>query len=697
MSRTDTPARRERLAEAERRFAAGDAAAVEAICTSVLAEHPEHPGALTLLGALAHRAGQMAQAAGFFARAEAAAPDDPRALVNHGVAVLALGQAQAALDRLERACALAPGMADAWFNAARARQDLGDIAAAVAAYERAVALAPRDTQALNNLGKLLMTQGRAGEAVRALARAVQLRPDYTKALFNLGEALIAEGKAEDAVACLRRVLALEPDHEAASVRLGNELRKLGRFDEAEVVLRDAVTRHPTSLGAWGGLGVTIGGLRRLAESETALRHVLALAPASAGAHSDMLVGLNYRLDITPERLLAEHRAWNDAHGERFRRDWTAHDNVRTLDRPLRIGFVSPDFGVHPVGYLTIGLFEAIDRASFKTVLYAAKRRRDPLNDRFRAAASEWIEAAEMDDEALAARVRADRIDILIDMAGHFAANRLPVFSRKPAPVQVSWAGYPATTGLPAIDWVIGDPLQVPIEAERTMSSGSSVCPDTSVPYDPPPYAPAVTALPSAQRGFVTFAAFHNPVKINDGCAALWARVLAALPGSRIVFKYSGIDTPSTRAALTGIFANHGVDALRIDFDRPAPHAELLARYGDCDIALDATPYSGATTTLEALWMGVPVVTMPPGMTMFQRHSFAHLTVVGLFEMVARDADDFVQIAARLASDPTRMGALRRGLRTRVAASPLCDGPRFARSFGDALRTMWADWLAKSGG
>lgn len=685
------------MAEAERRFAAGHTADVETICTSVLASHRDHPGALTLLGALAHRAGDMARAAGYFSRVEAAAPDDPRALVNHGVALLALGQAEAAIGRLERATALAPGMPDAWFNVARARQDLGRIQAAIAAYERAVALAPRDTQALNNLGKLLLGENRAGDAVRALARAVQLRPGYTKALFNLGEALIADGKADDALACFRRVLALEPENEAAAVRLGGELRALGRLDEAEAVFRDAVARHPSSSDAWGGLGVTVGALRRFAESEAAFRRVLALAPQSAGAHSDMLLGFDYRTDVTPERLFAEHRAWDAAHGERFRRDWPIHDNPRAADRPLRVGFVSPDFGLHPVGYLTIRMFEAIDRAAFATVLYAAKRRRDPLNDRFRAAAGEWVDADAMDDAALAARIRADRIDVLVDMAGHFAANRLPVFARKPAPVQVSWAGYPTTTGMAAMDWVIGDPLQVPVEAEPLYVERIMRLPETSIVFDPPGYAPPVAALPQTQRGFVTFAAFHNPAKINDGCAALWARVLAALPGSRIVFKYGGVDTPSTRAALTAVFAEHGIDATRIDFDRPAPHHELLARYGDCDIALDATPYSGSTTTCEALWMGVPVVAMPSGLTMFQRHSFAHLNVLGLPELIARDSDDFVRIAVALAHDRQKLAALRGGLRARIAASPLCDGPRFAGHFATALRAMWRDWAEREPG
>jgi predicted O-linked N-acetylglucosamine transferase (SPINDLY family) len=306
-----------------------------------------------------------------------------------------------------------------------------------------------------------------------------------------------------------------------------------------------------------------------------------------------------------------------------------------------------------------------------------------------------VAADGLDDDALAARIAADRIDILLDMAGHFAANRLPLFARKPAPVQATWAGYVATTGMEAVDWTIVDERHLPDAGAQFHVERALRLPDLAMVYDPPDYAPPVSDLPMAARGFVTFAAFHNPSKIGDDCAAVWARVLASLPGSRIVLQYRGLDAASKQAALRAIFAAHGVDGSRLEFRPAAPHPELLASYRDCDIGLDSMPYCGATTTSEAAWMGVPVVTVPTGPLPFARHGLAFLTALGLPELIARDADDYVAIATALARDPARLAALRSSLRARMAASPLCDGPRFARNFAAGLRTMWQDWVDRA--
>ena len=694
MPSNESPTLRARLIEAERSFAARDDASVTQACQWVLGEWPEHPGALTLLGAVAHRAGDMAGAASYFARAEAAAPGDPRALVNHGVALLALGQTDAAATKLEQAVGSAPDSADAWFNYGRALQELGRVASSRSAYERAVSIAPTDIQALNNLGAMLQREGRIGDAVRVLGHAVRLRPTYALGLLNLANALGAAGQHADAATCLRRVLALAPGHPTAPLQLAHELRAGNDYEEAERQFRAVIARQPDDSNAWAGLGLTLGGLRRLRDAEAALRRAIELNPADVGPNDDLLVALNYRGDVTHAERLSEHRAWAKRHAEPLKAAWRPHANVRDPDRPLRIGFISGNFRRHPVAYFLLRLLESLDREQFRVTCYSTRPRSDEFTDRVRAAAERWVETTE-DDAQLAERVRADSIDVLIDQDGHYAGNRLLVFARKPAPVQATWHGYPMTTGMDAIDWIISDRHQCPPEAEPFLVERVYRLPDDTVTYEPPAYAPPVTALPAATSGTITFAAFHTPSKIGDDCAALWARVLAALPGSRIVFKYAGINTPSTRAAMAAVFARHGVDATRLVFDPASPHVELLRRYGDCDIALDSVPYSGSTTTCEALWMGVPVVTRPTGQMMFERHTLAHLTMVGLPELVARDDEGFVSIAVDLARDLPRLAELRRGLRERMASSPLCDGPRFARAFGDALRTMWRDWLDRT--
>jgi predicted O-linked N-acetylglucosamine transferase (SPINDLY family) len=692
------PALRAQLEAAAERLNAGDAATAERLCREILAAMPEQPWALDMLGLITHRAGDMAEAAGLFERAVAAAPDEPRLMVNLGVALLALKRPEDALVQLEKACKLAPRLADAWFNAGRALQDLKRHPAAIAAYGNAIVLAPNDVEALNNYGALLTESGRPAEALPPLTRAAELRPSYLQARLNLGDALAALAKVDEAIGSYRQVLARDPRHEAAQVKLAQQLRMVGRLDEALAEFRRATEINAQQAAAWGGLAITLGTLRRYAESEEAFCRTLALAP-NPGTHSDFLVGLNYRADMTPAQILAAHRAWGEAYAAPWRTRWPAHDNDRDPDagqpghRRLKVGFVSPDFGQHPVGFMTIRMFEALDRDRFETVLYAAKQRDGPLAARFRAAAGQFVDA-EIDDDALAARIRADKIDILIDLAGHFAANRLPVLARKPAPVQAHWAGYVASLGMDAVDWLIFDPRHLPEGVEDFMVERPLRLPDLGMAYDPPAYAPPVNDLPAAARGFVTFAAFHNPSKIGDGCAALWARVLASVPQSRIVLQYRGLDAPSTQAALRRIFAAHGVDGARLDFRPPSAHPELLARYGECDIALDSTPYCGATTTCEATWMGVPVVTLPAGPLPFGRHGLAFLTAFGMPELIARDEDDYVAIAVALARDTVRLAQLRATLRARMAASPACDAQRFVQHFADGLRTMWRDWVAR---
>jgi predicted O-linked N-acetylglucosamine transferase (SPINDLY family) len=680
------------LAAAGTRLAAGEDAAARQICEDALALAPEHPGALNLLGLLAHRANDLPQAAMMFGRAVAATPDDPRAIVSLGAVQVSLGQLKEALGNLMRATELAPPLADAWYNLGRSLQQLGRVDDAIAAYRRVVALAPHDAEALNNLG-LLLAPGAAHEAAQCFERALAIRPRFVGALYNLGQALQTLHRHGDAASCFQRALALRPGHRGAEIKLGYALRDMGRLDDAAAALERATRTQPDSPAAWTGYAVTLGMLARLEESETAFRRALALAPGNAGAHDDLLVALNYRRDVTAARALREAQAWDAAHAARFRSSWPRHDNDRDPDRVLRIGFITSNFGAHPVGYFVVRMLENIDRARYATYCYHAGQRDDPLVRRCAAAATSWVDAASLDDDALAARVRADALDVLVDQDGHYSGNRLLVYARKPAPVQATWHGWPSTTGLAAIDWLLADPHHVPPEAEADFVERILRLPDDMVCYDPPDYAPAVTESPASRNGFVTFAAFHSPAKLDPDCVAMWARVLAAVPGSRIVFKYRGVDAPSTRARLERAFAAAGVAATRVIVEPPSAHPALLARYGDADIALDATPYSGSTTTCEALWMGVPVVTLP-GPRMFGRHTLAHLMTVGLPGLIARDEADYVAIAAGLAQDRARLATLRQGLRARMAASPLCDGPRLARNFAAALRTMWIDWLAR---
>jgi predicted O-linked N-acetylglucosamine transferase (SPINDLY family) len=291
---------------------------------------------------------------------------------------------------------------------------------------------------------------------------------------------------------------------------------------------------------------------------------------------------------------------------------------------------------------------------------------------------------------LAKTIRADRIDMLFDLAGHTARNRLLVFARKPAPIQVTWAGYVGTTGLSAMDYILADRYEIPPEGEPYYREQVLRLPDGYLCYDPPAYAPSVSPLPALSLGFVTFGSFNNPAKISRQVIRAWSQILQRVPQSRLILKYNGMDDVANVNRLASEFSNHGVDPVRIECLGWSPHEGLLAAYSHIDIALDPFPYNGGLTTCEALWMGVPVITCP-GQTFPSRHSLSHLSVVGLTETIARDREEYVGLAVALATDLTRLAALRAGLRDRVAASPLCDGQRFARGLMHVLRETWRQW------
>jgi predicted O-linked N-acetylglucosamine transferase (SPINDLY family) len=299
----------------------------------------------------------------------------------------------------------------------------------------------------------------------------------------------------------------------------------------------------------------------------------------------------------------------------------------------------------------------------------------------------------LNHEQLAAQIRADRIDILFDLAGHTAGNRLLVFARKPAPIQVTWAGYVGTTGLAAMDYILADRYEIPPQSEMYYCERVLRMPDGYVCYDPPAYAPPVSPLPAQEKGYVTFAAFHNPAKITPQVVEVWAQVLNRLPRARLVLKYLGMDDPSVVGRLADLFAGQGIDKARLEFLGYSPHGEALAQYQRIDVALDTFPYNGGLTTCEAIWMGVPVVTCP-GETFASRHSLSHLSNVGLTETIAGDLEEYVELAATLAGDLRRLAALRAGLRDRMASSPLCDGKRFAENFAEVLRGVWRHWCER---
>lgn len=552
------------------------------------------------------------------------------------------------------------------------------------AAEIAVGLDRGQAAAALGLAGRLREANRLAAAETLCRAAVAADPDLAAARHLLGAVLHDRGPGclDEAEACYRRAAELDETASGPLADLGALMQLQARLFEAEDVSRAALARRPNAF-AWNNLGVALRDQGRIEHALDAFRAALAVKPDFAEAHSNLLFCMQYHPEVGPEALLEAHRDFDRRHCAPLAPPvpWP----VRPLGRrKLRLGLVSADFGAHPIGWFTSSVLEAIDPDEVELHAYSDRGPVDDLTRRMQRAVPRWRDVRGLDDETLAGVVRADGIDALIDLAGHTARNRLLVFARKPAPVQASWAGYVGTTGLSTMDLVVGDRFHTPegedhLHAERVLRM-----PNDYICYAPPADAPPVGPPPALARGGrVTFGCFNAFAKIGPETVMVWARILHRVPESRLILKCRPLGDPQMRATVAREFAIHGIAPERLDLRGHSPHAELLAQYGEVDIALDTFPYSGGLTTLEALWMGVPVITRP-GRTFAGRHSLSHLSNVGLGDLIAPDFLDYVGRARALAGDLDQLAALRHALRPWVAASPVCDAAPFARTLVDEL-------------
>jgi predicted O-linked N-acetylglucosamine transferase (SPINDLY family) len=711
----------EALALAIQHHQAGRLSAAEPIYLQILRLEPDNADVLHGLGLLYAQAGHHPMAVEYLSRALAMRPDWAEAQANLGNALRELGRLDEAIPPLRRALQLRPDLAEAHGNLGHALRGLGRPGEAVACFRRALELRPDSAAAHNNLGIALRDLGdpdeaaarfrraaelgphlaeahynlglalgdlgRVDEAIACHRRAIELRPGFAEAHDSLGLALQDRGDLDDAVACHRRAAELKPDHAEAHNNLGNALKAQGKPGEAVDCYRRALELRPDYAAAHSNLGNAFREQGRLDEAVDCYRRALELEPGFARAHSNLLCTLQYRAGVTPSELAEAHAEYDRRHAAPLSVGSVRPEGSRGLPRRCRLGFVSPDLGRHPVGSFLVRVLEHIDPGRYETICYSDRVIKDGLTHRLRATATGWRDVIGMDDGRLAERIRADGIDILFDLAGHTASNRLPVFARRPAPIQITWIGYEGTTGMAAMDYLIADRWMVPAGSERHYRERVLRMPDGYLCYDPPEAAPPVGPPPALEAGAATFGSFNNPAKITPDAVAVWARILHAAPGTRLLMQYRGLGDPAVQRRFLDLFAAHGVGAHRLDLRPWSSYSDYLATYQRVDLVLDTFPFSGSTTTCESLWMGVPVVTCP-GETFASRHSFGHLSNVGLTDTIARDTDEYVELAVSLAGDPARLAGLRSGLRERMAASPLCDGQRFAGHLMALLHDVW---------
>jgi len=681
--------------DALRHHQGGRLAEAERLYRQILALDPRHADSLHLLGVIAFQGGRHENAIDLIGQAIGLEQDVAFYPNNLGLVLEDKGRLDDAIEHYERALALKPDFAEAHYNLGNALKHRGRLDDAIEHYARALALKPDFAEAHNNLGNALKDQGRLDDAIEHYERALALEPDFAEAHNNLGEARNDRGRLDDAIEHYERALALKPDYAEAHNNLGNALGDQGRLGDAIEHFERALALKPDFAAAHNNLGNALRDRGMLDDAIERYERALALKPDFAEAHSNLLLCMNYHSALAADRLEAESRRWNEHHALQHRPIGHGHVNDREPQRRLRIGYVSPDFRRHSVSYFLEPLLRAHDHAAVEVFCYAEVRAPDAVTDRLKAFADHWRVTVGMSDDALAQRIRDDKIDILVDLAGHTASNRLLVFARKPAPVQLTWLGYPHTTGLSTIDYRLVDDITDPPDDATSRSGerlvrleGGFLC------YGPPAEAPGPVAPPSLSTGIVTFGSLNKLAKVSPPCLDAWAALLRRLPSARLLLKSKCLADGATRALLYARLAERGVAPERVTLLSSVPKtADHLAVYHRIDIALDSFPYNGTTTTCEALWMGVPVVTLR-GERHAGRVGSSLLGRLDLHGLIAHSVEEYIEIAATLAADRGRLATLRQNLRTRMAASPLNDAPAFARKIEAAFRTMWRRWCEK---
>ncbi|MBM3600638.1 MAG: tetratricopeptide repeat protein [Alphaproteobacteria bacterium] len=608
---------------------------------------------------------------------------------------------------------------------------------ALALLERAVAANGTNAAYHVTVGAVHEAAGRLEDAAAAFGRAVSLGKDSAEPHFRLGAALAALGRHERAAEELAAALRLEPDLVEARAQLGVTLRRLGRHQAARDVLESAASSLDMSRGVdrnlapviyfnlaksleqVGSHGDVVSCFRRalaldpanadahndlglqlllMGDSDAALAHyraAIALRPEDPFMHSNLLYAFNFVPTADPEAVFAEHQRWESRHARPHYARIRPHGNVRDPERRLRVGYLSADLNNHPITYNVEGLIRHHDRDRFEVYCFSdlASVASDATTHRLGRISDHWRVIAGVPDEAAADMIRADKIDILVSLAGHTAFNRLTILAHKPAPVQIGYGV--GTSGMTAVDYWLSDPILHPPETRERCAEELWRLPHLVI-HQPPQEAPDVAPLPARRNGWITFGCFNNPAKLAPELVALWARILHAVPTARLRLKYMNwLDQADLVARVRERFAAHGIDGARLLIGgglmaRP----EHLALVGSCDVILDSAPFNGWTTTFEALYMGVPVVTLT-GDRFLGRVGASFLSAAGLPELIADNADAYVGIAVGLAKDVARLDALRRDLRARVLASPLCDASVYARTVEAAYREMWRRWCAKT--
>jgi protein O-GlcNAc transferase len=656
-----------------------------------LTELPNDARLYCSLGAAYRQTGQLDDSRTAYERALALQPDYLQVLSNLGEWCIVKGCNDEALEWFDKALAIDSAFFEARLNKTAALFELARFDEARTISEKLLVDEPFRAEAHINLGNLLVHTGKTKQGIKHYRKALELQPGCPEAHFNLGALLGSKTDLANTIGYLERRLTTGGESVHNLCMLAAAHQAAGHLGKAEQISRRILQRQPNNITALITLGSCLGTSGNSAEAVKLYEQVVEIDPSQAVMGSNVLFEYNNLAEMGRNDLFKLHLEWAQQHAvaQENAQAFTEHD--RTPRRKLRIGYISGDFVAHPVGFLLRDILSNHDSEKFEIHCFSMVIRSEDVLPELRNAAQTWEEIFFLTDDEVVNLIRKAKIDILVDLSGHTASHRLLAFASRPAPVQVEWIGYFHSTGMAAIDYFITDRHTSPPDGGQLFAETPLFLPHSRFCYGPPTYAPEVGPVPSVQKGFVTFGSFNRLPKLTDQAIAAWSAILLAVPRSRMIIKSSAFSETVVVERLLARFAHHHVAPDRLVLREGSPHLEMLHEYGEVDIALDTFPFNGGMTTLEALWMGVPVAALA-GDTVVSRQSYSALANLGLTdELVFSNVDAYVAGAIALAQNPKRLAELRRELRPRMEASPLRQSKQFTKDLEDLYRRMWVAW------
>lgn len=656
----------------------------------ILRLDPKHAEALHLLGTLYQDQGRLDDAIACYQKAVLIQQKSAEIYSNLGNALQMRGQPEDAAANCRKAIALKPAFPEAHSNLGNALMSQGKLDEAIKCFRQAIRFKPDFATAYRNLGVALNALGKFEEALPNHRQALVIKPDYAEVHSNLGVTLEALGHLDEAVASYRQALKFLPNFADAHNNLGNVLRMQGRHDEALASYRDAILFNPQHAQAYNNLGSALQTSGQFDDAVQRFRKAIAINPDFNEAYSNLLFCQLHQSHISLDAYRADQKTFAARFEAPLRAGWQPHANNPDPARQLKVGFVSGDLRNHAVAKFIEHIWAALAPADFALYAYSTHPTDDAVTLRLREHVQQWRSVCALGDAALAEQIRADEIDILIDLSGHTSNNRLLTFARKPAPVQITYLGFPGSSALQAMDYRLTDSHADPIGNEAWYQEKLLRLPDSLWCYKASAGMPDVNALPALSNGYLTFGSLNNANKLDEATLALWGQLLRTVPDSCLLL--ATVPEGRSREQLTRKFTEQDIDAARLTFAGPLPNEAFYRLFHRVDIALDPLTMNGATTTCEGLWMGVPTLSLV-GQRFGMRAGLSLLSAAGLPEFAVTSADDYLKLAQHYAADLEQLSQLRSTLRDRVARSPLTDAARFAGNLAEMLRLCWHKWVA----